>query len=138
LHITNEFIEKVVVHERDQKGSCTTSQEVEIFFNFIGKYVPPHFGEVHLTAEEQEELRKQAEFRELRHQEYLKRKASGVQQRYDAKVKAKKKAEMDAKKNALRAEDMARGVFIPVNKLPKQEPKVVKRGDTALPTAANQ
>jgi hypothetical protein len=68
----------------------------------------------------------------------MQHKVSGVQQRYDAKIKTKKKAEMDAKKNALRTEDMAKGVFTPVNKLPKQEPKVVKRGDAALPIAANQ
>ena len=39
------------------------------------------------------------------------------------KTKAKKKAEMDAKKNALRAEDIAKGVFVPVSSLPTKEPK---------------
>ena len=37
--------------------------------------------------------------------------------------KAAKKAEMDEKKNAIRAEDIARGVFIPVSNLPKREPQ---------------
>jgi DNA invertase Pin-like site-specific DNA recombinase len=119
-----EFVEKILVHERDEKGRVDTTQEVEIFFNFVGKYVPPHFGEVNLTPEEQEELRKQQEYKEMRHQAYLKRKASGVQQRYDAKIKAKKKAEMDAKKAAIRAEDIANGVFIPVSHLPKAEPRI--------------
>jgi hypothetical protein len=30
---------------------------------------------------------------------------------------------MDAKKNALRAEDIQKGVFVPVSSLPKKEPK---------------
>lgn len=52
----NEFIEKILVHERDRKGSQDTTQEIEIYFNFVGRYVPPHFGEVELTPEEQEAL----------------------------------------------------------------------------------
>jgi predicted ATP-binding protein involved in virulence len=122
-----EFVEKILVHERDEKGRVDTTQEVEIFFNFVGKYIPPHFGEVELTAEEQEELRKQQEHKEKMHQAYLKRKASWVQQRYDAKIKAKKKAEIDAKKAAIRAEDIANGVFVPVGQLPKMTPKVAKK-----------
>ena len=47
---------KIVVHERDRKGCQDTTQEVEIYFNFVGKYVPPHFGEISLTPEEQEAL----------------------------------------------------------------------------------
>ena len=31
---------------------------------------------------------------------------------------------MDAKKNALRAEDVAKGVFVPVSSMPKLEPKI--------------
>ena len=51
----NEFIEKILVHERDRKGSIQTTQEVEIYFNFVGRFVPPAFGEVELTPEELEE-----------------------------------------------------------------------------------
>ena len=40
---------------------------------------------------------------------------------------------MDAKKNALRADDVAKGVFIPVSAMPKKEPM---KAD--LPIAANQ
>ena len=47
-----------MVHERDRKGSIETTQEVEIYFNFIGKYLPPHFGEVEMTPEEIEEMKK--------------------------------------------------------------------------------
>ena len=46
----NEFIEKVVVHEAD-KSTGDRRQKVDIYFNFIGCFVPPK-PEVILTAEE--------------------------------------------------------------------------------------
>ena len=119
----NEFVDKILVHERARKGSRETTQEVEIFFNFVGRFVPPAFAEVELTPEELEEIRKREERKDRLHQNYLKRKASGAQKRYEDKIKAAKKAEIDAKKNAIRAEDIARGVFIPVSNLPKREPQ---------------
>ena len=67
-----------MVHERDRKRSIETTQEVEIYFNFIGKYLPPHFGEVEMTPEE---LRKKEERKDRLHQNYLKRKANGKQQK---------------------------------------------------------
>ena len=73
--------------------------------------------------EEQEEKRQTDVRREKYHQAYLQRKASGSQKRYEDKVKAEKKAEMDAKKDAYRAEDIANGVFTPVKDLPRREPK---------------
>lgn len=54
----NEFVEKILVHERDRKGSIETTQAVEVYFNFVGKYIPPVFRDVELTQEEQEALRK--------------------------------------------------------------------------------
>ena len=57
------------------------------------------------------------------HQNYLKRKANGKQQEYYERTKAKKKAEMDAKKEEIRQEDIAKGVFVPVSLLPPAEPK---------------
>lgn len=33
----NEFVEKILVHERDRKGSQDTTQEVEIYFTFVGR-----------------------------------------------------------------------------------------------------
>ena len=119
----NEFVEKILVHERDQKGRQDTGQEVEIYFNFVGKYIPPTLKEPELSPEELEELRKKDERRERTHRAYLQRKASGAQKRYEDKVKAAKKAEMDAKKNAIRAEDMAKGIYTPVGKLPRKEPQ---------------
>jgi hypothetical protein len=119
----NEFVEKIVVHERDHKGRQDTTQEVEIYFNFVGKYVPPHFGEVSLTPEEQETLHKKEEHRDRLHRNYLRRKASGKQKQYEDKVKAAKKAEIEARKSALRAEDMAKGIFVSAGNLPKTEPQ---------------
>ena len=119
----NEFIEKILVHERARKGSQDTTQEIEIYFNFLGRYIPPSLQPVPLTPEEQEELRKKEERKDRLHQNYLKRKASGAQKRYEDKIKAKKKAEMDAKKALIRAEDMKKGVFSTIGQLPKEEPR---------------
>lgn len=46
----NEFVEKVLVHERERKGSQTSPQKIEIYFNFIGNYEPP---QEELSEEEQ-------------------------------------------------------------------------------------
>ena len=52
----NEFIEKVVVHEAD-KSTGDRRQKVDIYFNFIGCFVPPK-PEVILTAEEEAKAQK--------------------------------------------------------------------------------
>ena len=127
IGMLNEFIDKILVHERDRKGSTQTTQEIEIYFNFVGKFVPPHFMEVELSPEELEEIRKREERKDRLHQNYLKRKANGKQREYEERTKAKRKAEVEAKKEAIRAEDIARGVFIPVSNLPKLEPKIASR-----------
>ena len=119
----NEFVEEILVHERARKGSQDTTQEIEIYFNFLGRYIPPSLQPVPLTPEEREELRKKEERKDRLHQNYLKRKASGAQKRYEDKIKAKKKAEMDAKKALIRAEDMKKGVFSTIGQLPKEEPR---------------
>ena len=119
----NEFVEKIVVHERDRKGSIYANQDVDIYFNFVGRYVPPNFKKADLTPEEQEALRKKEERRERLHQNYLQRKASGAQKQYEDKTKAARKAVIDARKAAIRAEDIANGVFAHVKDLPQQEPR---------------
>ena len=119
----NEFVEKILVHERARKGSQDTTQEIEIYFNFLGRYIPPSLQPVPLTPEEQEELQKKEERKDRLHQNYLKRKASGAQKQYEDKIKAKKKAEMDAKKALIRAEDMKKGAFSTIGQLPKEEPR---------------
>ena len=81
------------------------------------------FGEVELIPEELEEIRKREERKDRLHQNYLKRKASGAQKRYEGKIKGRKKAEIEAKKAAIRAEDIAKGVFVPVSNLHHREPQ---------------
>ena len=123
ITMLNEFIDKILVHERDRKGSTQTTQEIEVYFNFVGRFVPPAFGEVELTSEELEELRKREERKDRLHQNYLKRKANGKQKEYEERTKAKKKAEIETRKQAIRTEDIARGVFIPVSSLPQLGPR---------------
>ena len=67
-------------------------------------------------------IRKREERKDRLHQNYLKRKASGAQKRYEDKIKGRKKAEIEAKKAAIRAEDIAKEVFVPVSSLPQREP----------------
>ena len=90
----NEFVEKIIVHERDRKGSQTSKQKIEIYFNFIGNYKLP---QAELSEEEkqklEEEERKIEERKDKLHQNYLKRKASGKQKEYEDKYKKKERAE---------------------------------------------
>ena len=87
----NEFVEKIIIHERDRKGSQTSRQKIEIYFNFIGNYEVP---KEELSEEEQskleEEERKINERRDRLHQNYLKRKANGKQQEYEERYKARR------------------------------------------------
>jgi DNA invertase Pin-like site-specific DNA recombinase len=124
MTMLNEFVDKILVHERDRKGSINTTQEVEVYFNFIGRFVPPSFAEPEEpTPEELEEIRKREARREKLHQNYLKRKANGKQKEYEERVKARRKSEVEAKKAKLRAEDIAKGVFVQASTLPALEPK---------------
>ena len=127
----NEFVEKILVHERARKGSQDTTQEVEIYFNFVGRYIPPALQPVPLTPEEQEELRKKEERKDRLHQNYLRRKANGKQKEWEERYNAKRKAQVEAAKAAIRAEDMEKGIFTTVSQLPRQEPR-----KAALPASA--
>ena len=118
----NEFIEKILVHERDRKGSIQTTQEVEIYFNFVGRFVPPAFGEAELTPEELEEIRKREERKDRLHQNYLKRKASGAQKRYEDKIRSGKRQKSKPRKPPFVQRTLQRGVFVPVSSLPQREP----------------
>lgn len=125
IEMLNEFVDKILVHERARKGSIETTQEIEIYFNFIGRFIPPDFVK-EPTAEEIEEMRKKEARKDRLHQNYLRRKEKGlIQQEYE-RNKEKKKAAMDEKKNKLRAEDISKGVFIPVSTLPNQVPTIAK------------
>ncbi|EHL17006.1 hypothetical protein HMPREF9630_01791 [Peptoanaerobacter stomatis] len=89
--IINEFVEKILVHERDRKGSQTANQKVEIYFNFICNYEPP---KEELSEEEMQKLReeeeKERERKDRLHQNYLKRKANGKQKEYEDRYKEKR------------------------------------------------
>ena len=119
----NEFVAKILVHERARKGSQDTTQEVEIYFNFVGRYIPPALQPVPLTPEEQEELRKKEERKDRLHQNYLRRKANGKQKEWEKRYNAKRKAQVEAAKATIRAEDMEKGIFTTVSQLPRQEPR---------------
>ena len=119
----NEFVEKILVHERSRKGSQDTTQEIEIYFNFLGRYIPPALQPVPLTPEEQEELRKKEERKDRLHQNYLRRKANGKQKEWEERYTAKRKAQVEAAKAAIRAEDMEKGIFTTISQLPRQEPR---------------
>ena len=115
----NEFVDKIVVHERDRKGSIQTTQKIDIYFNLIGQFIPPSMVPKEPTPEELEEMRRMEEIKDRRHQQYLARKANGKQKIYEERVKAKRKAAMDAKKEALRAEDRENGVYHIAGELPE-------------------
>ena len=53
----------------------------------------------------------------------FRRKANGKQREWEERYNAKRKAQVEAAKAAIRAEDMEKGVFIPVSQLPRQEPR---------------
>lgn len=84
----NEFIEKIVVHERELKGVQNSPQVVKVYFNFIGEY---KLDEIELSEDELEELRLLEEKRKRLHENYLKRKANGKQKEYDEMYKARRK-----------------------------------------------
>jgi hypothetical protein len=44
----------------------------------------------------------------------------------------------EAKKDAIRSEDISKGVFVHVSVLPKKEPRKAERTAAALPMAANR
>ncbi|MBP2016481.1 recombinase family protein [Anaerococcus degeneri] len=99
----NEFVEKIIVHERDRKGSQTSKQKIEIYFNFIGNYEVP---KEELSEEErsklEEEERKINERRDRLHQNYLKRKANGKQQEYEERYKERREQKKQEKLKVLK------------------------------------
>jgi DNA invertase Pin-like site-specific DNA recombinase len=110
----NEFVEKVLVHEREIKGSSESPQTIEIYFNFIGQFRTPG-STVPLTAVEQEQdeaVKAQKEaIREKRRLAYQKRKANGKEAAYQKIYQARTKGKKIAAKEAIRAEDRVRGIY---------------------------
>lgn len=99
----NEFVEKIIIHERDRKGSQTSKQKIEIYFNFVGNYEVP---KEELSEEErsklEEEERKINERRDRLHQNYLKRKANGKQQEYEERYKERREQKKQEKLKVLK------------------------------------
>lgn len=112
----NEFVEKIVVHERDRKGSQTSKQKIEIYFNFIGNYELP---QAELSDEEkqklEEEERKIKKRKDKLHQNYLKRKASGKQKEYEDKYKARREQKKQEKIKVLKRVGIPVSEYIKTN-----------------------
>ena len=101
----NELVEKIVVHERDRKGSAQTTQRIEIHLAFIGEYnFPPEETDPAETVAQEEERRKIEERKDRLHQNYLKRKANGKQAEYERKYEPLRKARYAEKKPAAKTE----------------------------------
>ena len=107
----HEFIEKIVVHERDRKGKIDSPQTVEIHLNFIGEFMPPTIEATakKLTAEEQAEQDKIQARRERFRRNYEKRVESGKQKEYYERTKYKVRDKRKTEKSALFAEDYTLG-----------------------------
>lgn len=112
----NEFVEKIIIHERDRKGSQTSKQKIEIYFNFIGNY---EFPQAELSEEEkqklEEEERKIKERKDKLHQNYLKRKASGKQKEYEKKYKARREQKKQEKLKVLKRGGIPVSEYIKTN-----------------------
>jgi len=123
-----ELIDKILVHERDVKGSINCSQEIDIYFNFIGRYLPPDFVK-EPTAEELEAMEIERKKKAKAHAAYLRRKESGWQKAYEARIKAEKKAKIEAMKEEIRQEDQTNGVYLVVADSPEGQPTIVRKGE---------
>ena len=98
-YMLNELVEKIAVHERDRKGSRDTTQKIDIYFSFIGCYLPP---QEEPDPEEQarlaEELAKREEWKDKCHQRYLKYRKSGKYKAYEKSYEGRRRALMAEKK----------------------------------------
>ena len=99
--IVNTFVEKILVHEREVKGSQTCPQQVDIYFNFVGAFIPDGFIKP-LTPEEQKAAEEHAALLARCRRNYRKRKENGSQQKYEDKAREKKKAKRDELRDARR------------------------------------
>jgi hypothetical protein len=112
----NEFVERIIIHKRDNKGQIELTQKVEIHLNFIGEYLPPSMEAVQPTPEDEKELRKVMERCRMFRQNYLKRKAGGKQKEYEQRYNEKRKAMLVESKAALfeNGAVLGAGVLAPV------------------------
>ena len=61
----NEFIDRIVVHESNGVRGFGRKQKIEIYFNFIGQYIPP-VSEEEVRAEAEKQAAEQAEKNRIR------------------------------------------------------------------------
>ncbi len=59
--VINQFISKIVVHERDVKGSIYAIQRLEVYFNYIGKFENELTEQLEPTEEECKRMREEIE-----------------------------------------------------------------------------
>ena len=67
--------------------------------------------------------------RAKRHAAYLRRKETGRQKEYEAKIKAEKKKKIEASKEEIRQEDRDNGVYHVFADHPEGQPTVVRKGE---------
>ncbi|GHV47823.1 recombinase [Clostridia bacterium] len=105
VNALNELVEKVVVHERDRKGSAQTTQQIDIYLTFIGNFeLPqPELDPAETAEQEAARLKKEATKDRL-HQNYLRRKENGKQAEYERKYEPLRKARFQERKAAAIAE----------------------------------
>ena len=119
----NEFVEKILVHERARKGSQDTTQEVEIYFNFVGRYIPPALQPVPLTPEEQEELRKKEERKDRLHQKLLTPQGQWQTEGMGRTLQRQAQGPGGGSKGCDPGRGHGKGRFYPRQQLPRQEPR---------------
>ena len=85
----NDFIEKVVIHEAEGGRTKDRTQQVDIYFNFIGNFVLP-FSEDEVEALQSEEARRAEEIAERKRKSSKKSTQKRNQKR--AEIKAKTEA----------------------------------------------
>ena len=122
VEVSDEVAEVIVQSVREMYNYDRRARYHKAFysldaFDWTEKYALEH------SPSAEEIILMKEERKDKLHQAYLRRKANGTQKRYENKIRAKKKAEIEAKKAAIRAEDMENGVFIPASSLPKKEPQ---------------
>jgi len=104
----NEFIDKIVIHEREIKSSILSPQQIAIHFVYVGELAdlePPH----EPTVEELEELEKAQARRDIFKENYQKRKTNGKQQIYDKQQNPKRTKRIQAEKEKILADDYTLG-----------------------------
>jgi hypothetical protein len=131
----NEFVDKIIVYEgewsegfnkENGRPMGTRSQRVDVYLKYIGNFNVPDMR----TEEEIEAERIAAEKLEAKrayNREYMRKK--NAEKRAAEAMKQKTKPTIATP----HAEDISKGVFVPVSHLSKKEPVGV-----VLPTAANQ